>query len=142
MTTEPEFDPEQLMRRHLRFGWRSLFAFVVLGGLLEAMHGFKVDWYLAVGNETQRLMWRLAHAHGTFLSLLHIAFACSLKQVGDARPLLASKALVGASIALPGGFLLGAFGVQGGDPGVGIVLVPLGLLLLLVAIGALLRSLR
>lgn len=137
-------DPTQsadLQRRHLRIGWGSLLLFVVLGGVLEAMHGFKVDWYLAVGNETQRLLWRLAHAHGTFLALVHIAFAVSLPLVGGARPVVASACLTGASVALPGGFLLGAFGGYGGDPGVGIVPVPLGLLLLVVAIASTLRAL-
>ena len=52
-------EPSDLTSRHLRFGWGSLLVFVLLGGVLEGMHGFKVDWYLAVGNETQRLMWRL-----------------------------------------------------------------------------------
>ena len=116
--------------------------FVVLGGVLEAMHGFKVDWYLSVGNETQRLLWRLAHAHGTFLSLVHIGFAVTLSHVGAAAPRLAAACLTSALIALPGGFLLGAFGGYGGDPGFGILLVPVGLVLLLVAIFTTLRSLR
>ena len=73
-------EPSDLTSRHLRFGWGSLLVFVLLGGVLEGMHGFKVDWYLAVGNETQRLMWRLAHAHGTFLSLVHVAFAFTVKR--------------------------------------------------------------
>ncbi len=130
-----------LRRRHLAFGWGSLLVFAALGGALEAMHGFKVDWYLAVGNETQRLLWRLAHAHGTFLSLVHVAFGLTLAHTAR-LPRLASPCLLGASVALPGGFLLGAFGVRGGDPGLGIALVPLGLALLLVAIGSTLRALR
>lgn len=140
MTNTP--DTAALQRRHLRIGWGSLLAFVALGGVLEAMHGFKVDWYLAVGNETQRLLWRLAHAHGTFLSLVHIGFAVTLSHVGDVSAKVAAACLTGALIALPGGFLLGAFGGHGGDPGVGIVLVPVGLLLLIVAIISTLRSLR
>jgi len=139
MTAPPT--PTSLQLRHLRFGWRSLFVFVLLGGVLEALHGFKVDWYLAVGNETQRLLWRLAHAHGTFLSLVHVAFAVTAARTDERRPALASACLLGATVALPGGFLLGAFGGAGGDPGVGILLVPLGLVLLLVAIGDALRCL-
>ncbi|MFT7537369.1 MAG: hypothetical protein ACI85K_003327, partial [Hyphomicrobiaceae bacterium] len=77
MSTTPESTALQL--RHLRLGWTSLLVFVLLGGVLESMHGFKVDWYLVVGNETQRLLWRLAHAHGTFLSLVHIGFAATLQ---------------------------------------------------------------
>lgn len=136
-------DPVTHLRlRHVRFGWTSLFVFVVLGVVIEGMHGFKVDWYLAVGNETRRFLWRLAHAHGTFLSLVHLAFAWSLGSAGERLPQLGSRCLIGATFALPGGFLLGGIGVQGGDPGVGIVLVPLGALLLLVAIGGMVRALR
>ena len=138
--SEPDHNAE-MTGRHLRFGWGSLLVFVLLGGALEAMHGFKVDWYLAVGNETQRLMWRLAHAHGTFLSLVHVAFAFTVAR-SAAPPKVASACLVGASVALPGGFLLGAFGGGGGDPGVGIALVPVGLVLMVIAVGGCLRSLR
>ena len=60
--------------RHFRIGWWSLLLFLSLGIVMEALHGFKVGWFLDVGMETRRLMWRLAHAHGTLLSLLHIAF--------------------------------------------------------------------
>jgi hypothetical protein len=136
----------RLQRRHLRIGWGSLLVFVLLGGVLESLHGFKVDWYLAVGHETQRLLWRLAHAHGTFLSLLHIAFALSLPHMlraeGEVPPKLSAAALTSALLALPGGFLLGAFGGAGGDPGVGIVLVPLGLVMLVVALIGMMRRLR
>lgn len=134
-------DHAYLTVRHLRFGWGSLLVFVLLGGVLEAMHGFKVDWYLAVGNETQRLLWRLAHAHGTFLSLVHVAFALTVARAAVA-PRVSSACLVGASIALPGGFLLGAFGSAGGDPGLGIALVPVGLVLMVIAVAGCLRSLR
>jgi|SRR5690606_25530687 len=145
MSTQPEIIA--LQRRHLRIGWSSLLVFVLLGGVLESMHGFKVDWYLAVGNETQRLLWRLAHAHGSFLSLVHLGFAltlpfCTPQASGPATPpKFASASLTSALLALPGGFLLGAFGGSGGDPGIGIVLVPFGLVMLVVAIIAILRRL-
>ena len=41
MSNETEIHAMQC--RHLRIGWASLLAFVLLGGLLESMHGFKVD---------------------------------------------------------------------------------------------------
>jgi hypothetical protein len=137
-------DADELARlrlRHLRIGWTGLLVFVALGAVLEALHGFKADWYLAVGQETRRLLWRLGHAHGTFLALVHIAFAASLR--GDRPPpRLASACLTGALIALPAGFFFGGFGVKGGDPGAGILLTPLGVLLLLTAILGTLWSLR
>ena len=113
-----------LARRHLRFGWWALFVFLSLGLALELMHGFKVDWYLNVANETRRLMFTLGHSHGTLLALVNIAFALSLERLsaGGWRR-VASGTLLGASLLLPGGFLLGGAVVYGGDPGRGILLV-------------------
>jgi hypothetical protein len=125
-----------LVTRHLRYGWWSLLLFACLGVFLESLHGFKVAWFLDVGTEPRRLMWRLAHAHGTFLSIVHIAYAATL----NARPGFAcatpfvSAALMGASILVPAGFFLGGTIIYGGDPGVGIVLLPIGAGLLLMAI--------
>src|SRR5207302_5676038 len=58
--------------RNLRFGWWSLLVFLSLGGLLETLHGFKIGWYVDVGNEMRRLMFTLAHAHGTALALVNL----------------------------------------------------------------------
>ena len=69
-----------LARRHLRLGWWSLLVFLVLGGVLETLHGLKVGWYLDVDNETRRLMWTLAHAHGSLLGLLHLGFAFTMRE--------------------------------------------------------------
>lgn len=132
------------VRFHLRLGWWSLLFFACLGLTLEAMHGFKVDWYLNVASETRRLMFRLAHAHGTLLALLHVAFGATLavaRPVGRARS-VASRGLVAAGLLLPAGFLLGGFGAIGGDPGMGVGLVPLGALCLLTALFATGLSLR
>src|SRR6185295_8028816 len=91
-------------RRHLRFGWWSLLVFASLGLLLETLHGFKVRAYLDVSNETRRLMWTLAHAHGTLLAVVHIVFGLSLAAFPalSARHLrLMSLSLVSASVLLP-----------------------------------------
>ena len=101
-------------RRHLRFGWWSLLAFATLGLVLETLHGFKVRAYLDVANDTRRLMWTLAHAHGTLLALVHIVFGLCMAAVPDIagrHARLMSTSLVAASILLPGGFFLG--GVAG-----------------------------
>ncbi|HAB17082.1 MAG TPA: hypothetical protein DCE44_11605 [Verrucomicrobiales bacterium] len=120
-------------RRHLRFGWLALLVFLVLGAVLEALHAFKVPAYLNVTNSTRRLMWSLAHAHGTLLALVNLAFAASLSLMPDWKAHwrdIASVGLIGASLLLPTGFFLGGMTVHGGDPGVGILLVPLGAALL------------
>ena len=106
-----------------------------MGLILELLHGFKAGAYLDAGNETRRLMWTLAHAHGTLLGLIHIAFAATLGLVSlaDDKARLTSRMLVGASVLLPGGFFLGGVQFYAGDPGFGIAVVPAGAALLLTA---------
>lgn len=124
------------VKLHLRFGWWSLLVFVVLGSLLEFFHGWKIGWYLDVSNQTRRLMWTLAHAHGSLLSLINIGFAWTCKHLANhsSPGLLASRCLLASTLLIPGGFFLGGLKIYSGDPGLGILLVPLGALLLIVAI--------
>jgi hypothetical protein len=129
-------------RRHLRFGWWSLLFFSILGLTLESLHGFKVRAYLDVSNETRRLMWTLAHAHGALLALVHVMFGLSVRVApemsGRGRPLI-SRCLIGASLLLPGGFFLGGVTLYGGDPGVGVLLVPVGAASMMIAVFLLAR---
>lgn len=117
--------------RNLRFGWWSLLVFLSLGGVLETLHGFKLGWYVDVGNETRRLMFTLGHAHGAGLALVNIAAGLTARNIKgfELRPSV-STALVWAAILLPGGFFLGGIIIYDGDPGLGIWLVPIGALLL------------
>jgi hypothetical protein len=128
---------ETLERKHLRFGWWGLLVFLSLGALLEAFHGFKIGYYLDVGNEARRLAFRLAHAHGTLLSLVHILLGVTLAS-RFAPPLAAARRasplLVAATLLLPGGFFLGGLFLKGGDPGLGVLLVPVGALALFAAV--------
>ncbi|QDV05241.1 hypothetical protein Poly30_07370 [Planctomycetes bacterium Poly30] len=125
-----------LIQRHVRVGWVAMLLFFFGGLVLEALHGFKVDAYLGADNETRRHLWTLAHAHGTLLGLVNLAFAWTLSRPqpfreGAAR--FASRCFFGATILMPAGFFLGGVVFYGGDPGVGIALLPLGALLLIVA---------
>jgi hypothetical protein len=121
-------------RRNLVFGWWSLLCWLSFGMLLEAMHGFKVGFYLDVDSDARRLQWSLAHAHGTLIALVNLAFAATARAaVGAAaeRPLArASWCLRWAGILMPAGFLLGGLFPMGPDPGFGVVLVPVGGVLL------------
>jgi hypothetical protein len=133
----PRRDASAEAARHLAFGWWWLLVFLALGLVLEALHGFKIGFYLDVGNETRRLMWRLAHAHGTLLGLLHVAFALTLPhlaKLSERRRVLASRCLYGGAIALPLGFFLGGAFAYGGDPGLPIVLAPIGAGLLVLGV--------
>ena len=105
--------------------------FLSLGGALETLHGFKIGWYVDVGNETRRLMFTLAHAHGTLLALINIAAGLTAGKVDrfELRP-SASFALIWAAILLPAGFFLGGIVIYDGDPGLGVWLVPMGAILL------------
>ena len=126
-----------LARRHVRFGWWSLLFFLSFGIVLESLHGFKVGWYLDVSNETRRLLWRLAHAHGTLLGVVNIVFGLTSRRMapeGTRWRRVASPCLLAASVLLPGGFLLGGTVIYAGDPGLGILLVPVAALLLFVAV--------
>jgi len=111
--------------------------FAGLGLTLESLQGFKVAAYLDVSNETRRLMWRLAHAHGTLLAAINILFALTLRSAPP-RPATnlrrTSNTLVAATLLLPIGFFLGGLTFYAGDPGLGVLLVPVGAVLLLAAI--------
>ena len=124
-------------RYHLCFGWWSLLVFLTLGAILEGLLGFKIIFYTSVTNETRRLMWTLAHAHGSLLALVHVAFGATLLLSASWNPAsrtLASRCLCGASLLIPSGFFLGGVVVYDGDPSLGILLLPVGAVLLFVAV--------
>ena len=127
---------EPAMRTHWLWGWWALLVFLALGLVLESFHGFKLGSYLKAGNETRRLLWTLAHAHGTLLGLVNICFAVMLRSVPgwpESRARQASACLRAATVLMPAGFFAGGMFLYGGDPGLGILLVPAGGLLLLAA---------
>lgn len=133
------------VRRHLRFGFWALALFLTLGATLEALHGFKVGFYLDVSNETRRLMWTLAHAHGALLSLVNVVVGVALRAVPELaddrrRTGLASMMLIAATVLLPAGFFAGGVTFYSGDPGIGIALVPPGAACLLIAVVQLARA--
>ncbi len=121
------------VRRHLLLGWGALALFACVGTCLEALHGFKIGAYLDVGNETRRLMWRLGHAHGALIGIVHILWAMTLAKSHRALPWV-SRSLTTALVMLPAGFLIGGGVLYGGDPGIGIFLVPPGALVFVFAL--------
>ncbi len=124
----------RLVRTHFRWGWWSLLLFLMLGVFLDALHGFKAGFYLDASSATRR---PLAHAHGTLVSLPHLVLAAFLNAHPtwpDRLRRIASRALMGGSILLPAGFFLGGLFTYDGDPGLGVYLVPVGAVLLAVAV--------
>lgn len=130
---------EPVINRHLAFGWWMIVASVTLGIALETLHGFKIGFYLDASSETRRLLFTLAHAHGALFGLLHIAFATSLprlRRLDEKARRFASRLLRAGTLLLPVGFLLGGTFATEGDPGLPVLLAPLGALLVLVAVFA------
>ena len=118
-----------------RFGWWSLLVWLSLGLGLEALHACKLGWYLDVGNDARRLLLRLAHAHGGLLSLVVLAAATvPVHEAVASAHARGARLLRWAAVLMPVGFLLGGLFPLGGDPGPGIVLVPIGGVLLLVGV--------
>lgn len=118
-------------RRALLAGWVLLAISIPMGATLEALHAFKVEGYLA--SATRRELWTLAHAHGNLLGILCLAFAgLAERAVPDARARsrIAGRLVAGAAL-LPAGFFAGGILNSEGDPSPGILLVPIGAILLI-----------
>ena len=129
---------------HLNLGWVWILLFAGLGLALEGLHGLKAGFYLDVGMETRRLMWTLGHNHGTLIGIVHLGFAATLEWIERPSNALAvaSHALVAAGVLLPLGFFLGGLVIHAGDPGLGVLLVPVGALSLIVTAGIVVYALQ
>jgi hypothetical protein len=135
---------EATAARHLASGWWLVAVSVAFGTLLEGMHAVKLEFYLDASNETRRLLLTLAHAHAALLGLVNVGFALSLPRLArlsERGRLLASRALAGGTILLPAGFFLGGIFAYEGDPGLAVLLAPVGaalvfLSVLVIALGA------
>ena len=142
-TTTPK-QTTSLVALHMRFGWWALCLFFTLGLVLETLHGFKIEWYLGADQETRRLMWRLAHAHGALLGLLNIALGATfyaMPQAGGTQQTLISRCVLTMSVLMPLGFVLGGAIIHGGDPALGVLLVPIGAVIGIVGVLLLARTL-
>ena len=135
----------RLARRHHVIGWSGLLIFLSVGAALETLHGFKIGFYLDPAHKIRRELWTLAHAHGTLLALVHVGFAAGLMHFGrwtEARLKLTSFFLLDALLLIPAGFFLGGLTHSESDPSLGVLLVPVGALLLFIAVVLILVSAR
>jgi hypothetical protein len=123
------------------YGWTALVFFIGLGIVLETFHLFKSPFYLEV--HLRRELWTLAHAHGTLLALLNVAFALTAPRAVAAEPSRrrASRLVRSGAVLVPLGFLLGGVGQAEGDPSLAIFLVPVGAVLLILGVGTVALSL-
>jgi hypothetical protein len=121
------------LTKTLRTGWLLLAIALPLGVTLEALHGFKVQAYVA--SEMRREMWRLAHAHGTLLGILCLVFSSlAEKHVAESPRASIAKLIRWGAVLMPVGFFAGGILNSEGDPSLGILLVPIGAALLIVAL--------
>ncbi|MBA2430642.1 MAG: hypothetical protein H0V56_00830 [Chthoniobacterales bacterium] len=113
----------------LRQGWISLALWISFGILLEGFNAFRSPAYL--DEATRRDLFRLAHAHGTLLNMvLLLAAVCARLDLIRIRP-MTSLGLSLSVILLPAGFFFaGLFRIRD-EPGLTILLVPVGAVLLL-----------
>jgi hypothetical protein len=127
-------------RRALVTGWTLLAVFLPLGVTLEALHAWKVQVYL--GSAQRQHMWTLAHAHGNLLGILCLVFAALGERVSSdpARRLRLARLLTAGAVLMPLGFLLGGVLSSEGDPSLLILPVPVGAVLLLLALVGAVRA--
>lgn len=118
-----------LARNHRRVGWTLLFVALLFGTTVEGLLGFKAAALLL--DPIRREFWGLAHFHGASLALLNLVYVPWADRLAPSLRQRASASLIAGSLLLPLGFFLGGAVHPEGDPGIGILLVPLGALLLL-----------
>lgn len=94
------------------------------GLLLEGLIAFRIPDYLS--DPVTREMFRLAHAHGTLLSLVLVAIGLTGKAGYISTPSFGKMALHIGSVVMPVGFMLGGIGNYESDPNPLVFFAPLG----------------
>ncbi len=138
MSSEPEA-PRGAPPWLLPVGLIGLIFWLLGGLLLESFHGFKFAAYLMEPN--RRLTWTLAHAHGTLLSVVCLVLWMLIPRlsISAGRANLAAKLFASGAMVLPLGFLAGGLLAFESDPGIPVIVVPVGALLCATSIALLLR---
>lgn len=121
-----------------RLAWFSLLFWMSAGLLFEGLIGFRAPVYLQ--DPVRRELFRLAHAHGTLLSILLLVVNLYLLKGIISPPKIAVRALQAGVIIMPLGFLLGGAWHYESDPGPLIFLAPIGGLLIIFGIAAIALS--
>lgn len=121
-------------RAALRYGWTAVAVFMLIGLFLESLHLVKAPFYMEIN--IRRELWTLAHAHGTLLGVLNIVFGLCAQSciVSETKRATASVTLRTGALLMPVGFFAGGFYNSEVDPSPGILLVPIGALLVLHAV--------
>lgn len=110
------------------------------GLLLEGLIAFRIPDYLS--DAITREMFRLAHAHGTLLSLVMVAVGLAWKAEFIVLGSVANWMLRIGSVAMPVGFMLGGIGNSANDPSPLVFIAPAGGVMVIFGIVAAVVSFR
>jgi hypothetical protein len=118
----------------LSAGRWGLVVWLVGGMALETLHLVKAPSYLE--DSLRRELWTLAHAHGALLSAVGLLLVVLVPRLAlaPARLRRIDRLTTAGLILLPLGFLLGGIAHGEADPSPFVVLVPVGAVLLAVAL--------
>ena len=105
-------------------GWFGLAVFMAFGLLIEGLIGYRSPAYL--NDPMLRELFRLAHFHGTALSLLLVVADLYLLSRDIAIPRPAKLSLRIGAVIMPLGFLFGGIATTETDPHFSIILSPIG----------------
>ncbi|MFV8755906.1 hypothetical protein ACNOYE_35595 [Nannocystaceae bacterium ST9] len=122
--------------RHLRASLALVALFLASGLWLEAMIGLRAQGWL--DDPLRREFLRLGHAHGGLLGLLNLGLAWALERLATPAS-WAGKIRVAAwtgALLVGSGFMLGGLLHGPTDPGLPILIVPAGAMLLLASLVA------
>jgi len=113
---------------------------LTIGLVLEGFLGYKTPAYLQ--DNVRRELFRLAHAHGTLLSLLLLvsALACDRFDLNVAKAGQVSLRI--GVVVLPLGFLIAGVWHYESDPGLAIWLVPVSAVMVLFGLVTIVLSFR
>ena len=114
----------------IRQGWISLALWITFGILFEGLCTFR---FSVLDDAVRCEMFRLAHAHGTLLNLVLIAAAICARLELIRVGFKTSVGLRTAAVLLPSGFFFSGLWHFRDEPGLAILLVPIGAVLLLVS---------
>jgi hypothetical protein len=134
-------EPEKIQKMNVAAqAWFGLLFWMSMGLLFEGLIGFRAPAYLQ--DPVRRELFRLAHAHGTLLSILLLVVNIYLVKGLIAPPRLAIRALQAGVVIMPAGFLLGGLWHYESDPNFLIFLAPAGGLLIIFGVAAIAFSKR
>lgn len=122
--------------RHLRLSLALTALFLASGLWLEAMIGLRLAGW--VDDPLRREFLRLGHAHGGILGLLNLGVGLAIERLATPEPWarVIRPAALGGALLVGLGFIVGGVWHGPTDPGLPVLVVPAGALMLLGAVVA------